>query len=205
MIKRNIRPTCSFLILSAICSVAGFAGQDISVQEREHAIRYLASTRDGVIEAVKGLSDAQWKFKPAPDRWSIAEITEHLALIEGLVTNILQKLPQAPPGAPDRDTKQADEMILARVPDRSTKVQAPPDAVPIGRWTPGEALDHFLANRAEVTNLLRSSSDLRGHVINNPVLGPLDGYEWILTVAAHSARHTKQILEVKADPRYPRN
>jgi hypothetical protein len=35
------------------------------------------------------------------------------------------------------------------------------------------------------------------------VFGPLDGYDWILAVAAHTARHTQQILEVKADPGFP--
>ena len=29
--------------------------------------------------------------------------------------------------------------------------------------------------------------------------------KWVLAVAAHSARHTKQILEVKADPNFPAN
>jgi hypothetical protein len=41
--------------------------------------------------------------------------------------------------------------------------------------------------------------------VDHPVLGPLDGYEWILAAAAHSERHTKQILEVKADPNFPAN
>jgi hypothetical protein len=31
----------------------------------------------------------------------------------------------------------------------------------------------------------------------------LDGYEWILFIAAHSDRHTKQIKEVEADPNFP--
>jgi len=199
-----IRRIGSLLLLGVLCFALA-AGQDTSSQEREQGLRYLAETRDGVTEAVKGLSEAQWKFKPAPDRWSIAEITEHLALIESLLRNILEKLPQAPAGAPGRDVKQVDEMILSKVLDRSTKAQAPPEAVPNGRWTPTEALDHFLANRSEVTLVLRSTADLRGHVINQLFFGPLDGYQWVLFVAAHSARHTKQILEVKADPRFPTN
>jgi hypothetical protein len=32
----------------------------------------------------------------------------------------------------------------------------------------------------------------------------LDGYEWVLFVAGHSERHTKQINEVKADPNFPK-
>jgi len=33
----------------------------------------------------------------------------------------------------------------------------------------------------------------------------LDGYEWLLFIGAHSERHTKQMLEVKASPDFPKN
>jgi hypothetical protein len=149
------------------------------------------------------LSDAQWNFKPAADRWSIAQIVEHLAITEEIVQTILQKLDQAPAPPPDRDVKKIDALILAKVPDRSSKVQAPPPLVPTGRWTHEIALEHFLDSRRQTTAFLETGTDLRGHVIDHPVLGPLDGYEWVLTVAAHTERHTKQILEVKADPHFP--
>ena len=203
---RNIWKQASRLLLSIACMAAAAAGQDVTQPEREQALRYLSETRAGVADAVKGLSEAQWKFKPAPDRWSAAEVVEHLALIEDMVTeNILGNLGKAPAPSADRDAKQVDAMILAKVPDRSTKFQAPPPATPAGRWAPAEALDRFLAGRARTVALFKSTPDLRHHVIDHPVFGPLDGYKWVLAVAAHSARHTKQILEVKADPNFPAN
>jgi hypothetical protein len=36
-------------------------------------------------------------------------------------------------------------------------------------------------------------------------LGELDAHEWMLFMASHSARHTKQIEEVKADPNFPKS
>jgi hypothetical protein len=33
----------------------------------------------------------------------------------------------------------------------------------------------------------------------------MDGYQWVLATAAHTERHTKQILEVKSDPNFPAN
>ena len=44
---------------------------------------------------------------------------------------------------------------------------------------------------------------MRDHVADSP-LGKLDGYEFVLLIAAHSERHTKQINEVKADPNFPK-
>jgi hypothetical protein len=32
----------------------------------------------------------------------------------------------------------------------------------------------------------------------------MDAYQWLLLLAAHSARHTAQILEVEANPGYPK-
>ena len=204
--KRNISPTTAFALLGIMSLAAVAAGQDVTSQDREKGLRYLAESRRGVVEAVKGLSEEQWKFKPATDRWSIAEIVEHLAVTEELVAeNILGQLGKAPAPAADRDPKAVDTRILTLGPDRSTKFQAPPPLVPTGRWAPTVALEHFLTSRAQTAEILSSTHDLRGHSVNHPVLGPLDGYQWILAAAAHSERHTKQILEVKADPRFPAN
>ena len=72
------------LLLIALLSlgVAAF-GQELTTADRERGTKYLAQTRDGIVAATKGLSEAQLKFKPAPDRWSVAETLEHIALAEG--------------------------------------------------------------------------------------------------------------------------
>jgi uncharacterized damage-inducible protein DinB len=197
----------TFTLLSAVLCVSALATvPDVTSAEREHGVRYLDETRQGVIEATKGLSEAQWKFKPAADRWSVAEIVEHIALAEDLfLQDVRKRLETAPAGSPDRDPKQTDAMIFATVPDRSTKFQAPPPLVPTGKWTRDTVLEHFLSSRRQTVSFLKSATDLRSHVVNHPALGPLDSYEWVLAVAAHSARHTEQILEVKADPNFPAN
>jgi uncharacterized damage-inducible protein DinB len=199
MNRNTLRALSPALFLTVLA-----AGQDLTSSDREKGLRYLAETRNGVVEATKGLSDAQWKFKPGPDRWSIAEIVEHLALVENfLLENVRPQLASSTAVAPDRDLKQVDANILAKIPDRSTKFQAPPPIVPTGRWTPQVALDRFLASRQQTVAFLKSDADLRGHVVTHPVAGPMDGYQWILSIAAHSERHTKQILEVKADSGFP--
>ena len=193
------------LLLAGALVATTSTSETLTERDREKAMQYLIETRDGVTNAVKGLSDAQWKFKPGPDRWSVAEIVEHLVLIEGVVQNILGKIDKAPAAPADRDPKTVDAMILAKVPDRSEKFQAPPSVTPSGRWNPEEALQHYLAGRSQTVALFQSMPELRQHTIDHPVLGPLDGYQWVLAAAAHTARHTKQILEVKADPKFPAN
>ena len=195
----------TLLCIGAFCLAAGTASKEVTPTERERALLYLSESRAGVIGAVKGLTEAQWKFKPAPDAWSVAEVVEHLALIEEVVHEILVNIEKAPAPPADFDAKQVDAMVMARMPDRLTKFKAPEGARPTGRWAPKEALEHFLSLRAQVADILRSTPDLRDHVVKHPAFGNMDGYEWVLAVAGHTERHTKQMLEVKADPHFPAN
>lgn len=137
----------NFCALLLFCTVA--FGQTLTQADKEKAAKYLDETRDGVVAATKGLSEAQMKFKPAPDRWSVAETLEHITLAEDfLLLNAKDKIMKAPAGAADRDTAKIDAMVLAMVPDRTQKRQAPGPLVPTNRWTPAETLDHFLKSRA---------------------------------------------------------
>jgi hypothetical protein len=112
---------------------------------------------------------------------------------------------KAPAGAPGRDPAKVDAFVRAAIPDRSHKAKAPEPLTPTGRWTPAEALEHFQKSRGRTIAFLQSTPDLRAHLVDSPLGQPLDGYEWLLFISAHSERHTKQILEVKADPNFPRN
>ena len=68
-------------------------------------------------------------------------------------------------------------------------------------------------NTRRFVEYLESTQDLRQHVLESPPLKAvskgehqvMDSYQWILAVAAHTERHTKQILEVKADANFPVN
>ena len=184
-------------------AVAGTATGEITAAEREQAVQDLERSRDGLVEALRGLTDSQWKFKPAQDRWSIAEILEHVAFVEARIQEIIGKLPEAPEDAPGREVRQVDAFVRFYVPSRELKVQAPERIWPTGRWTGPGALEHFLEARKRTFELLASAPHLRGRVLPHPIYGPWDGYQWILAGACHAARHTSQIREVKADPRFP--
>src|SRR6202165_2307947 len=143
----------NFCTLLLLCGVA--FGQTLTQADKEKAATYLDETRDGLVAATKGLSEAQMKFKPAPDRWSVAETLEHIVLVEdSLLENVTDKVMKSPPGAADRDTAKIDAMVLAMIPDRSHKAQAPPPVTPTGRWTPADRLERFLKTRAQMSELL---------------------------------------------------
>jgi hypothetical protein len=197
-------------MLIAVLAVAGggsISAQELTQAEKEHALQYLESTKKDVLEATKGLSVAQWNFKPAPDRWSVAQVMEHIAASEEFIrVGLLQeKVMISPPGESSRDVKKIDAAVEAMIPDRSHKAQAPEPLVPNNRFgSPEGSLKQFLESRATTEQFLRSTAGLRDHVMDGPV-GKMDGYEFILFIAAHCERHVKQINEVKANPNFPKS
>jgi hypothetical protein len=180
--------------------------QSLTQADRDRAMKYLESTKQGVLDATAGLSEAQWNFKSAPDRWSVAEVTEHIAAAEGYLRGmILEKVMSAPPRPEGEDVKAIDEMVLTMIPDRSHKAQAPEPLKPSNRFSsPQGSLKAFTKSRAQTEDFLRTHDDLRAHAIDSHMDKKLDAYEWVLFIAAHSERHTKQIAEVKADPNFPK-
>jgi DinB superfamily len=195
-------------VVAAILMVAGAAAraQDVTPAEKEKTLQYLESTKKAVLESVKGLSEAQWNFKPAPEKWSVAQVMEHIATAEDYIRTMdKEKVMMAPAGDATRDVKKADDGVLMMVPDRSTKVQAPEPLVPANKYgTPEGSIKHFVESRAETEAFLKDTPGMRAHVVDGP-LGKMDAYEFVLLIAAHTERHTKQINEVKADPNFPKN
>jgi hypothetical protein len=193
-----------------LCTGLALGGATVRAQEttqadKDKALAYLETTKKGVLDATKGLSEAQWNFKAAPDKWSVAQCTEHIAAAEDFVRGmIVEKVMKAPP-APDRDIAKLDAGVMAMIPDRSTKAQAPEPLVPTNRFgSPEGSLKHFVESRVTTEDFLKKTPDLRAHAADSPLGSKLDAYEWVLFIAAHSQRHTKQIEEVKAYPNFPK-
>jgi DinB superfamily len=193
------------LLLTLLLGTLAHA-QSLTTAERDKALNYLESTRQGVIDATKGLAPAQWNFKSAPDRWSVAECTEHIAAAEGLLRSlIVEKVMKAPPRPAGEDVAAIDQAVLNAIPNRAHKVQAPDQLKPTNRFgSPEGSLKAFMESRDATEDFLKNTSNLRDHAIMSPIGKNLDAYEWVLYIAAHSERHTKQILEVKADPNFPK-
>jgi uncharacterized damage-inducible protein DinB len=209
--KRNaITLAMFFLSLMAASGWAQIAAPaTLTSEERESALKSFQTTRDNFLQSIAGLSQKQWTFKPAPDRWSVAEVAEHIAVSESAIFGLIQKQIMTSPVTPEKreQVKGKDEIILQKVPDRSHKAQAPEFLKPTGRWaTEADLTKAFEDSRKATMDYVRTTNDdLRDHFFDHPVLGTMDGYQWLLLISAHSARHTAQIEEVKADPNFPKN
>lgn len=181
----------------------------LTKEDRDRGVDYLKQTQKDFLAATEGLSEAQWKFKAAPERWSIAETAEHIAVTEQTIWELVSGKIMKSPAAPEKaaEAKGKDEIILTKIPDRSRKAQAPEQLKPTGRWATRAALvKDFEGKRAEeIAYLAGTKEDLRNHFEEHPFLKTMDAYQWLIFNGAHCKRHTAQILEVKADPNYPKS
>ena len=184
----------------------------LTEQELEQARLFLQQTRSAVIGATKGLSEPQWRFKPAPDQWSIAENLDHIVVVQERVLGpILSQLASAPAPWANRDYKAVDAIVIHQFPTRLAKFPAPEFVRPVDQIVPMELLDRLKTNYIRLMDYIESTPGLRQRTgqaaplkaVSKGAYEVMDGYQWVLAAAAHTERHAKQMLEVISDDNFP--
>ncbi len=195
------------LALSLATLVApAFSATALSADELKRATDHLRKTSAAFIASTEKLSEAQVNFKSGPTRWSVAEVAEHIAAAEDFLFGMIQtQVMKAPARAVPAELKEIDDFVTTAIADRTNKIQAPEPLAPTNRFgSLAGSVKHFKESRATTLAFLKDTKDLRDHAIESPLGKVLDAYQWVLFISAHSERHTKQILEVKADPNFPK-
>ncbi len=176
----------------------------VSQGERDRLLSYFHATRKQILDAVEGLSDAQWKFKPAPDKWSVAEVVEHLTLTEPFLFGFANSF-LAHPAPKPADTKLTTEQLVANMNDRSKPAQAPGELRPMGKWQPGaELTNEFRARRDAMVKWLNETKEPLTRTYGRWAGETITVYQALHTIPAHTERHLKQIEEVKSNPNFPK-
>ena len=173
--------------------------------ERDFAAKPLAESRERLVALVRRLSPTQMAYKPAPERWSIAENLEHVVLVEhrgrGFVENALR---QAPDPARHSGYPGSPESLLAMLRDRTHPRRSVEPIQPAGRWPHDQLLNKFEDARKRTCELLAATAaDLYAHFSPHPLFGDLSCFQWLLVLAAHCDRHRAQSEEVMAGEGFP--
>ena len=192
------------LTLAAVMPLG--AAAPISQQDRAALVKDLQASRAAFLNALADVkTDAQWNYKPAPDRWSVAECAAHIIAAEQYFRdNIAAALKY--PALPAAQQSTAGDAVIARmIRDRSSKFQAPAALEPKGKVVPrAQAIKDFEATRAKTLDYVRTTQDpLREHGAGTPPQ-VTTAYQLVLMLSGHTERHTAQLLEVKASAGYPK-
>lgn len=182
------------------------AGEPMPDAEKARLADHLNRTAETFEKSIEGLTEAQWTHKAGPDRWSIAECSEHIIAAESFIRAMIAGSLKEPASPELLKDARKDDMIEKVVLDRSKKFQAPEPIQPTAKKfaTPKEAILAFREERAKTLELAQTSGDLRSYAAAHPVAGPLDAFSWFIFLSSHTGRHTLQIEEVKTDANYPR-
>ena len=167
------------------------------------------AARGALLGEVRGLSETQLAFQPAPGRWSIGEILDHLCLAERSITRVVSKILQqaagrgliGEPGSMDVPPYRIDLATYNRP-------AAAPESV---RPSPEQPLDRLLSGLQESRErLLEVTGRVDGRVVGNVTirhfqLGELHFYQWLALEGAHEAKHLAQIRQAKSHPDFPKS
>lgn len=174
--------------------------------EREKAVGLLARSRQALLDAVEGITDQQARWKPSPERWSILEYVEHLAVSDDALVAMIQRSMQTPAQPETEEQRRQREQKIRETPIPRGANRAPEGLKPSARFKSlPEAVTAFLAARERTMEFARSTQDdLRSHFSPHNVLGPLDGYQWLVGNARHAESHAGHIKELRTSQGFPR-
>ncbi|MDE3154775.1 MAG: DinB family protein [Acidobacteriota bacterium] len=165
-------------------------------------VDYLARNRAAVRDAVDGVPRPLRERRPAADRWSTAEVLEHLAMVETAVHGLLAaaleagRAEAAVRGEP-RAPFVIDEGHVARLLDRRQRITASAAGQPRGGLDADAAWGALQRIRGQVLELVSASDALALETATgrHPLLGPLNFRQWVVFLGGHDARHAAQIAE----------
>ncbi|HEX8749259.1 MAG TPA: DinB family protein [Pyrinomonadaceae bacterium] len=151
------------------------------------------------LEEVEGARDGQESLRPSPDAWSVAEIAEHLAIIEERLSRLFPvMLSKAEAGGLQRDGDRPFQPVsVAHLVERSAREKyiAPETARPTGSVPIADSLARLERSREAIRALLPRLEmlDLTDVTYPHPAFGPMSAYQWLIFIGAHEDRHLRQI------------
>jgi len=171
----------------------------------EEVLNYLDTERRELREAVELVPSELRDQQPGLDRWSVAQVLQHLVIIEKRIgmgmTKWVADAKAAGVGPESETSSVLDSLDLALIADRSRRRNAPEEVRPDGELDATSAWAALEQTRAALRAGVTAGDGLAlGEVIQpHLVLGPINLYQWLLFVGSHEVRHTGQVREIAAE------
>ena len=166
--------------------------------ERAALVEMLEQGRKETEELVARAEGDLFTTKPAPDRWSVAEVLEHIGATEqalfGMVHTALAAAPD--PEAPQLLAAVPVADLAGRIKSREQRFQAPAELQPKGGKSRQELLALYrTAHDATLEFVRTTQAAVAAYTAPSPA-GKLTVHHVLTLIAAHNLRHNQQIAEV---------
>lgn len=154
----------------------------------------LHKVRDEILNSVSNLTDHQLNKIVAEESWSVAQVLEHLYLME---ENVVRQINLA---LKREEFEEPGTFPLQVVADRTKKISAPEFLNPSNSFQTLDELKVKLAtSRASLERIAQENSEeeLNQKTFAHRRFGVLTLNQWIALVGYHEQRHLGQIEEIK--------
>jgi DinB family protein len=161
----------------------------------KRVLKRLDSVHAKLLQTISPIDPKIFSQRPSENEWSVAEIVQHLSLVEERVVNDLAK---AIEGEPQRVRFLKRLVPTSIVSSRLLRVKAPKAVNPITVPEKETAIQNLDRARQNLKTLCdtHGAARLRNLIFKHPFLGDIDGVATISFVGYHEHRHYKQIREV---------
>ena len=154
--------------------------------------------RRKLTELISNLSEEQAAFLPEGEKWTIANLVEHIAIVEDGMTRISAKLLAQAQGAGksfDGRVKLSENFAKKAAEARMQKFEAPERVHPTGKLSVAESLAKLEETRRKLNELrpLFETVDGSDFKFPHPFMGEISAHEWLTLIGGHEARHLEQI------------
>ena len=159
-------------------------------------LKRLDAVHERLTTTVNAVDPGLLSKRPAENEWSVAEVVEHLCLVEGAVMNYLESKLDQPPVKVSFLAKLKPMRIVSL---RVKRLQAPKLVQPSKNPPPmDELLTRYDQLRKRTKKICNEAGQVRlGQIrFKHPYFGDMDGAAAVSMVAFHEQRHLKQIREI---------
>jgi uncharacterized damage-inducible protein DinB len=171
-----------------------------------NALGHLDTARARLRAAVDAVPPGRRAQRPGEDRWSVAEILEHLSLVElrfaAIIAKRIAEAREAGLGPEGGELEPFPANLRQMLTDRAKRRTAPEPVQPRAGLDEAAAWAELERARAALRATVLAADGLALSQVfhNHPVFGTLNVYQLMEFIAGHEARHTRQVAGIAEEP-----
>jgi len=157
--------------------------------------------RERLKAVVSQLTSEKISALPDGEKWTIAQIVEHIAMVDESTIRICSKLLKKSEDAGHKSNGgvvMSDGFLQKGVEIAAIKIEAPSFVQPSGQRTISESLEKLDENHERLTAIRPLFESVGGTEFKfpHPFFGEISAQEWLALKGGHELRHLKQIERI---------
>lgn len=165
---------------------------------RQEILNQFEQNHQAMLAMLKTIQIHRFTDRPTEESWSIAEIVEHVILVETGIINNLKKL-GAKAAVVTFEHPPSNHKVREESASRTVRATAPTVFEPKGTFTSSsETIAAFTNHRQSIEQFVQQTSlNLKAINFPHPRLGMYNGENWLTFIVGHCERHIQQIAQTK--------